>query len=394
MGKSSRAKRTTAGAPTTRPQSATTSRPLNQAAKPAGATAGTPSQSASGVAKPMNGAASDTKPAATVSKPITRPTSGTAANTKPTTRPTSSAVGGRSALATTRATYSGKGAERRRQRALQQQRKRWMPIAFTLGGIVFAILVFFVIAKLTDTTPAGTGQLAPTDVVNGVTGVSADTFNKVGTGGQAMGFKATPPNTPIIKNGGGLPIFFYAGAEYCPYCAAERWSMITALSRFGTFHNLHLTTSASDDVYPNTNTFTFVGSTYTSKYIDFQPVEMQDRNRQTLQSLNSQQNQWFTTYDAPPYVSSADQSGSFPFLSIANQYIQIGTGYDPQLLAGLTWQQIAADLSNPNSPVAKAILGNANYLTAAICKVTNNQPSNVCTSSTIQSIEQQLPKGS
>jgi hypothetical protein len=30
----------------------------------------------------------------------------------------------------------------------------------------------------------------------------------------------------------------YIGAEYCPYCAAERWPLVMALSKFGTFSNL------------------------------------------------------------------------------------------------------------------------------------------------------------
>ena len=70
------------------------------------------------------------------------------------------------------------------------------------------------------------------------------------------------------------------GAEYCPYCAAERWGMIVALSRFGTFTGLQTTHSAAKDgagnaeVYPNTATWTFVHSSYTSKYLTFTPVEM------------------------------------------------------------------------------------------------------------------------
>ena len=35
------------------------------------------------------------------------------------------------------------------------------------------------------------------------------------------------------------------GAEYCPYCAAQRWAMIVALSRFGTFSGLTTVHSAS-----------------------------------------------------------------------------------------------------------------------------------------------------
>ena len=64
------------------------------------------------------------------------------------------------------------------------------------------------------------------------------------------------------------------GAEYCPYCAAERWAMAVALSRFGTFSNLRLIHSSSADIYPNTPTLSFYKSSYTSKYVQFTPVEM------------------------------------------------------------------------------------------------------------------------
>ena len=65
----------------------------------------------------------------------------------------------------------------------------------------------------------------------------------------------------------------YIGAEYCPFCAAERWALTVALSRFGTFSGLAGTHSSSTDVYPDTQTLSFYGSHYTSPYLDFQPVE-------------------------------------------------------------------------------------------------------------------------
>ena len=57
------------------------------------------------------------------------------------------------------------------------------------------------------------------------------------------------------------------------------------------------------------------------------------------------------------------------------------------MLAGLSWNQIGNDLSDPTSQVAKDIIGNANILTAATCIATGDTPSSVCSSSTIQSIE-------
>jgi len=59
------------------------------------------------------------------------------------------------------------------------------------------------------------------------------------------------------------------------------------------------------------------------------------------------------------------------------------------VLAHLSWATIANDLSNPNSAVAKAVDGTANYITAAICKMTGNQPASACTA-TIQSLEKSL----
>jgi hypothetical protein len=40
--------------------------------------------------------------------------------------------------------------------------------------------------------------------------------------------------------------------------------------------------------------------------------------------------------------------------------------------------------------ISKGILGEANYMTAAICTLTNNQPSTVCGASSIKSIETSL----
>jgi hypothetical protein len=61
--------------------------------------------------------------------------------------------------------------------------------------------------------------------------------------------------------------------------------------------------------------------------------------------------------------------------------------YDPAVLKGMTWAQVASALHNPSSPVAQAVNGAANYMTAAICKMTNNAPSTVCTSSAVTKLE-------
>jgi hypothetical protein len=79
------------------------------------------------------------------------------------------------------------------------------------------------------------------------------------------------------------------------------------------------------------------------------------------------------SYDVPPYVNSADQSGAVPLLDIGNRYILAGAQYNPQLLVGLSQAQIASQLRNPASPVAKAIDGSANMIIAAINNVLYHQ---------------------
>jgi hypothetical protein len=77
----------------------------------------------------------------------------------------------------------------------------------------------------------------------------------------------------------------------------------------------------------------------------------------------------------------AANQGAIPFIDYGNKYMSVGASYDPGLLSGLSWNDIAADLHNPSSPVAKGALGAANYMTAAICSLTGNQPAAACTPS-------------
>ena len=75
----------------------------------------------------------------------------------------------------------------------------------------------------------------------------------------------------------------------------------------------------------------------------------------------------------------AAYQGAIPFLDFGNKYLSVGASYDPGVLKGLTWAQIADDLHRPSSPVAKSVLGAANYITAAICGLTKDRPAAACT---------------
>jgi Domain of unknown function (DUF929) len=195
------------------------------------------------------------------------------------------------------------------------------------------------------------------------------------------------PGNTILKDAGGKPMIVYVGAEYCPFCAAERWSMVYWLSQFGTFKNLSEIKSSSTDVFPNTSTLTFYKSSYTSSSIDFSFAETQDVNSQPLMTPTKLAASLFVKYDTPPYTTQAQ---GFPFIDIGGLYVLYSTSYSPSLLANLTWDQIAAKLKNPSDPVTQAIVGNANIMTAATCIATQDIPASVCSSSTIQAIEPSL----
>lgn len=250
---------------------------------------------------------------------------------------------------------------------------------------------------------AGNASNGPTgaalaSVVNQVTSVPATVLDKVGTGSGAVN-AGSSPIIPLkggtLLTSGGKPEMLYIGAEYCPYCAAERWAMIVALSRFGTFTGLRTIHSSSTDVNANTPTWTFVHSTFTSKYLTFVPVEMYTNipdpstgGYTPLQTPTKAQNALISKWDAPPYVPS-NSAGSIPFIDFGNKYMISGASYNSSNFPSLTWAKIASDLKNPSSSVAKGVDGTANYITATICKLTNNKPATACTA-TVQSIEKSL----
>jgi thiol-disulfide isomerase/thioredoxin len=231
-------------------------------------------------------------------------------------------------------------------------------------------------AGTAPTATAATGTAAQAAAVaRDVASVPAATFDSVGAG-TAGGLTATS-GQPLLTSGG-KPEVLYMGGEFCPYCAAERWALTAALSRFGTFTGLGLIHSSPTDVYPSTPTLSFYKSRYTSKYLAFVPVEWYGEKTDPhtpfghvyLQHPTAQETALFSRY----------ARGSFPFADVGNKYLVPQAQYLPSDLAHLSWAQVAAAIRDPGSTVGKDIDGAANMITAAICKLTHGQPGNVCTS--------------
>ena len=271
-------------------------------------------------------------------------------------------------------------------RRAEARKRMYLASGSVLGVIAIVIgLIVWKSASSNQASAAAGGKATATEVsqiTHQISTVPAATLNAVGKGSGVA--PLTPTTGQPALTSGGKPEILYVGAEYCPYCAAERWAMTVALSRFGTFSNLNLIHSSSTDVYPSTPTLSFYKSSYTSKYVQFTPVEWFGpvNNGVVLQQRTAAEAALMTKYDAPPFLQVSNNP--YPFVDIGNQYLISGAQYVPSTLAKLTWPQVAADIRNPSSPVAQAVDGTANAITAAICKITKDAPAAVCNSASAQ----------
>ena len=265
---------------------------------------------------------------------------------------------------------------REAERKATVRRRLWLA-----GGsvaVVLALVATLIAVKLGQ-SPArsiagqAAGSRTAAQVEQQIASVPLATFNAVGAG-QATGFSAVT-GQPVLTSSG-KPELLYMGGEYCPYCAAERWALAAAVSRFGTLSGVSLIHSSPTDVYANTPTLSFAKASYTSKYLAFVPVEWfgEAADPSTpfghvyLQQPTAQQQAVFARYG----------NNSIPFVDIGNRYVLPQVQYIPSALAGMSWTQVAAAMRDPSSAVAKDIDGAANVITAAICSLTHGQPGGVC----------------
>ena len=181
------------------------------------------------------------------------------------------------------------------------------------------------------------------------------------------------------------------GAEYCPFCASERWSMVMALSKFGTFAGLRTSYSSASDFAPDTPTLDFSHATFTSHYLVFRHYELAT-NRPAASSTACNVNGYAyiqTPPDSDTELFETVGGGNIPFMDFGNGMQQSGADFEdqPLVLAGLTFNQIAQDLYNASSAVAQAEDGSANYMTGAICMMTGNEPRSACSSTVVKQAE-------
>ena len=269
---------------------------------------------------------------------------------------------------TNRAETAARAAQMRAE-AAHKDRQRTQVIAASVAVVVvlIAVVVGITISNRPAAAPAATGGAAALQKLETLPASLLDSAPA-----------PAPSQAPVKLNGGtaltqdGKPKVLYVGAEFCPFCAMERWALIGALSRFGTFAGVSETTSSSSDVHPDTPTFSFKGAKYTSDVVAFEAVETQDRNNKPLQTLDGENLAIFQKFNP---------EGGIPWVTYGGTHSTSGATVDANVFDGKTYDQIIAGISDPKSDVGKTVLPAINMITAQICSQTDNQPADVCKSS-------------
>ena len=288
------------------------------------------------------------------------------------------------------------------ERASRPARLAWGAVVAILMGVV-ALVTYALTHASSPTAPATPAVTSPA-VLAALSSVPTSTFDAVGV--TVSGTTLTPPSLvtgPAPPTVGGKPAVLFVGAEFCPFCAAERWPIVVALARFGRFTELHDSASAPQVVFPNTSTFTFDGVGYSSRYVALTGVELYsgtagaDGTFTRLARLSPAQVGLVARLS--PQAGGTD-AGTAPFVDVAGRLVAVTSGFSPALLAGLSQAQIADQIANPTPPVngsgtvgtsstsiGQAIIAVANQLSAGICAATGQQPTTVCSSKGVRTAD-------
>ena len=210
-------------------------------------------------------------------------------------------------------------------------------------ALALAVVAFVLIYALWRRTEGPRwSKVYRTTVVGGVVlGVVA--AGAIGLAGSLIfGCPYLPPASSLSDAGGsgwstgsmaawqdnGVPVVFYYGATWCPYCSASSWALFKALSEFSTVTNAPLDHSALNDVYPGTPEVNLANAQLGPKNghpaaIDFQVAEDASGVDGTYPGTSSCYQQAYVT----AYASG------IPFFVINGQIVHAGSLVNPNDLS-------------------------------------------------------------
>ncbi len=299
----------------------------------------------------------------------------------------------------------------------------WGAVALIVIGVV--VLVVMALTEPTATVTVIRRTSVPAPVLAELRDIPPSTFDSIGVNGGSvipLVVPATVGGQPPLTSAG-KPEVLYVGAEFCSYCAAERWPLVVALSRFGRFSHLAEMRSSGSSVFPSIQTFSFEGSSYTSAYVTFVGVEEYSDvtgpagTYTRVASLTPTEQAVFRRDDPRGIPGGTPALQTLPFVDIANRMVTSTSAFTPALLENLSRDTVASALADPSASLAppgsstpsgatgsaspaaqgrqlsptgiaaQSIVAAANELTAGICSATGDRPADVCTTSGVQAAD-------
>ena len=232
---------------------------------------------------------------------------------------------------------------------------------------------------------------APPAVLTALGAVPASTFDAVGRGRVLKSEFTLTRLGRRAPAAGAKPVVLAAIAEWCPHCVANSWPLALALERFGRLAGLrtissgtYYSTHGGSPAFSNTRGLSFVTASYSSPYLIFKPLILFAKGGARFEQATSGQKASLRSFHA---------LGSFPAIDLGGAFGFTGVGFSPGILRGLSQSAIVAELANPTSAIAPFVDGEANLLTAALCVVTKQSPTAVCTSKGVTAAATALPGG-
>jgi thiol-disulfide isomerase/thioredoxin len=251
----------------------------------------------------------------------------------------------------------------------------WAGLGMVALVIAAAVAIFLTRGGDSGTATASEGQTTPAGEAAGASIPQAAAL--------ALGQVRKVSDQPIYDQG--KPSVFFMGAEWCPFCASERWALVEATSRFGTWSGLkELRSRPGQGNFPSLPTYDLTGATYKSDLIALRHIEVATVDGDPLQKVGPFEE---------GLVNEYDKAGSIPFLFLGGPggRYTADLAYSPALLEGQSFAALRQDVAaGAPTEAAEAIAGEADAITALICRLDGGQPASVCGQAGIEAIGGQL----
>jgi hypothetical protein len=170
----------------------------------------------------------------------------------------------------------------------------------------------------------------------------------------------------------GVPVMFFYGATWCPYCSASSWALYKALTEFGSVTNVVAGHSSTSDVYGGTPEVVLADLSIGAKNghpaaVNLQAVEDTTGVRGSVPgTANCYQQAYVTAYSG----------GSIPFVVINGNILHLGTLVDPTALEPYNstndptngWSTVQSDIVNENGAPWTAVQGQAWWVMAFLTR--------------------------